>query len=228
MKALFISILLGYKSTLLIMSPDYLFDVIAITVSLFALITYHAYIYISVFVFMSDRIQLSTNMKNSVFWINKHGQKGDAPTVTLAIQTLRNTILIAIFVGGYSLQLGISTINTYSNSMGIFEAFRCIVIGILSLASFLSWATVIRIASHLGYMVGTLDYDTKMINKISAAIDEKNEFEASAAVPAEEAVIHRRRGSFRRVPLEQAAEKEPPNIPKESARMLQMMLICVK
>ena len=78
---------------------DKSFDIAAIAVSSGVLIGYHAYLYLAVFLYMNDNIQLSTNMKNSIWWLKKHELKGDAPTVTLAIQTFRNTILVAIFVG---------------------------------------------------------------------------------------------------------------------------------
>ena len=51
------------------------------------------------------------------------------------------------------MQLAISTTNSGSSS-----EFRSIVIAALAFSSFLAWATVIRIASSLGYLIGTLDY----------------------------------------------------------------------
>jgi hypothetical protein len=40
---------------------------------------------------------------------------------------------------------------------------RAIILAILLFASFLSWACVIRHASHLGYMLGTLGYIDKRV-----------------------------------------------------------------
>ena len=49
--------------------------------------------------------------------------------------------------------MAIATTNSSSGS-----EFRSIVIASLAFSSFLAWATVIRIASNLGYLIGTLDY----------------------------------------------------------------------
>ena len=90
------------------------FDLEAIAVSVCLLSGYHAFLYTLVFCFASNRIQLSTNLKNSILWIKKHQQKTDAPTVTLAVQTLRNTILVAVFIGGYALEDRVARIERYA------------------------------------------------------------------------------------------------------------------
>jgi hypothetical protein len=56
-------------------------------------------------------------------------------------------------LGGYTLQLAMSITSSSSGS-----EFRSIIIAALAFSSFLAWATVIRIASSLGYLIGTLDY----------------------------------------------------------------------
>jgi len=102
---------------------------------------------------------LSTNIKIALSWIRKHKEKGDAPNVTLAIQTLRNTILIAIFAGGFTLALGLSYSYAYTNIIGD-EVLQLqhIIMCVCLLCSFLCWACVVRYSSHVGYYIGALSY----------------------------------------------------------------------
>ena len=203
------------------------FDLEAIAVSVCLLSGYHAFLYTLVFCFASNRIQLSTNLKNSILWIKKHQQKTDAPTVTLAVQTLRNTILVAVFIGGYALELGISTTNAYLTNEGQFAKLRSLIITVLAVGSFLAWATVIRIAAHLGYMIGTLDYSPPKNELISSVVSGDIE-EGSKQNLDDSSSWYLSSYSFKRVPLDEALVVQPPDIPKESARMLQMLLICFK
>jgi len=128
--------------------------------SLGILFLYHAHYYISIITRGSaSHTALSTNVKIALSWIKKHKEKADAPNVTLAIQTLRNTILIAIFVGGNSLSFGLNYSINYKDIIGD-EALQLqyIILSVCLLCSFLCWACVIRYASHLGYYIGTLSY----------------------------------------------------------------------
>ncbi len=108
-------------------------------------------------------MQLALNLKNSMHWIQKHKEKSDAQSTTLAIQTLRNTILVAVFIGGYALNSAYGIINSYEDSnKSTRSKVRNIILAVILFASFLCWANVIRLASHLGYMIGTLDYVDKV------------------------------------------------------------------
>ncbi len=111
-------------------------------------------------------VQLALNLANSGHWIEKHKEKDDPQSGTLAIQTMRNTIMVAVFIGGYSLNFAYSVVGNYdadNNSMRM--NVRAIILTILLFASFLCWACVIRHASHLGYMVGTLGYVDKTVSE---------------------------------------------------------------
>lgn len=213
------------------MISDY--DLGAIVASLGAMILYHSYLYGSVYLFVNDRIQLSTNMKNSILWLQKHRTKGDAPTATLAIQTLRNTILVAIFIGGYSLQVGIAATNSITSDLTEVETIRIIIISIFTFISFLAWASVIRIASHLGYMIGTLEHDALLKaakNEAASNVEEIKLVEEEVVVHAGDGEVSTRSrdSKVKRVTVSKAVEMEPPDISKETSRMMQMMLIHLK
>lgn len=132
-----------------------LFDLIALIVTIVALSLYHCILYSSVCFVGDSWSQLSTNIKNSHYWMMKHSEQSDTPTTTLAVQTFRNTIVVSVFVAGISLQRASSVISDYNTLESDVERIRAIIISILLFSSFLSWACVIRLASHMGFMVGT-------------------------------------------------------------------------
>lgn len=104
--------------------------------------------------------QLGRNYYNMILWSDKHAEKPDAPSVTLAIQTLRNTILVGIFIGGASLQYAANACDFLVRPVGpISPQIFCreLILGGLLFISFLNWTQVIRFANHLGYWIGTLE-----------------------------------------------------------------------
>ena len=147
---------------------------IVISLSLFAI--YHIITYNAVYS-KSKSITLYKNLINSRYWIEKHKSKDDAPTVTLAIQTLRNTILVAIFLGGGSFTAAYSTLNALSDANGINDECRRIILSVLLMISFLFFASVIRAASHLGYQLGLLYKKALKIEAKSDNIDLKSQIE---------------------------------------------------
>jgi uncharacterized membrane protein len=107
-------------------------------------------------------------MFNGLIWITKHNEKPDAPSVTLAIQTLRNTIFVAIFTGGAVFQYGATNLNNFDRSASVERKVRVVILGAVLLLSFLCWASVIRTSSHLGYFLGALEFHDKEIKRIAA------------------------------------------------------------
>jgi len=104
--------------------------------------------------------QTGRNYNNMLLWAEKHAEKPDAPSVTLAIQTLRNTILVGVFIGGASLQYAANACDFLVRPGGpISPQLFCreLILGGLLFISFLNWTQVIRFANHLGYWVGTLE-----------------------------------------------------------------------
>ena len=103
-------------------------------------------------------MQLAKTTSMSLLWVRKHREKDDAASMQLAIHTFRNTLLIAIFMGGLALQAAITCGSYYTTATVSFERVRLMIISVTLLLSFLSWASVIRTCAHLGYMTGVLSY----------------------------------------------------------------------
>jgi len=110
-------------------------------------------------------VQLSTNIKNSHYWMMKHSEQSDTPTTTLAVQTFRNTIVVSVFVGGISLTRASQVISDFQSLETDGEKVRAILVSTLLFCSFLSWVCVIRLASHMGFMVGTFFQMKKEVEK---------------------------------------------------------------
>lgn len=141
-----------------------LFDLIALILSLVLLLAYNIYAYSITLSYVCCKkpndelvkLQLHRNWATSYLWMQKHAQKNDAPTVTLAIQTFRNTILVATFLGTITFQSAISICNSYISMTDDYQRARSIILVVLLFSSFLSWSSVIRCAAHLGYQTGVL------------------------------------------------------------------------
>ena len=182
-------------------------DLGAIIGSLLALSLYHLYAYGYVCCGKTKSIQLSRNVYNGLMWVAKHKEKIDAASVTLAIQTLRNTILISVFVGGYAFQYGFIYLNVYSVDEEIEMKTRSIVLSICLLASFLCWVNVIRSASHLGYFMGALEYQEKAFAK-SATIKQETIVGNNLSLSAEDKVVAVETRPMERTELEPEALAE--------------------
>ena len=149
------------------------FNVGAVSAALTSLFVYHCFTYGSIFLGKARNLQLARNIRNSSLWFDKHKSIKDAPTVTLAIQTLRNTILIAIFIGGFAFQYAWQSMNAVPLAPTINDEIRFIILGILLFSSFLCWANTIRLASHMGYIIGTLDQQVTDLEKAKTLLGSK-------------------------------------------------------
>jgi len=135
---------------------------LASSLGLFSL--YYLYAYSSFFCSSKENIQLKRNLHNAMIWLSKHTIKDDPQSVTLAIQTLRNTMLAAIFVGGACFQYGFTLINTVTiarEAPTAAEIVRTVIVSTFLFLSFFAWASVIRAAAHLGYIIGVLGYSAR-------------------------------------------------------------------
>ncbi len=143
------------------------YDSWIIGICLFLSLFYHLHLYIQPLRGKETKTQLSLNIRNSIRWIVKHKEKGDSASGTLAIQTLRNTMLVAIFVGGNAFAFTFSLANTIHeidrDSQGLLFVRSIILISLLT-GSFLCWACVIRFISHMGYLVGTLGVPDSLLD----------------------------------------------------------------
>lgn len=135
------------------------FDCAAIGVSLFSLSVYLVLYQTRVFrKELAHSTQTGRNFANMFLWVQKHGEKPDAPTVTLAVQTLRNTILVAVFIGGSSLTAAVSALDILTRPVVTPQLLtRQLLIASLLFLSFLNWTQVLRFANHIGFFVGTLE-----------------------------------------------------------------------
>lgn len=222
-------------------TPLSLFDIIALATCIFALFAYHFFFYHTT-VQVDGKLQLSFNMRNVAHWLHKHKEKSDPQTTTLAIQTLRNTIMVGIFVGGNALNFAYNVTASYDPDYSKRMQARSIILAILLFASFLCWANVIRHASHLGYLIGTLDFEDKMdlevldhlsghnssvtsgrthveLSQVEPTVTDKEGKEATADLEAAVDVSNRTR---RRVELYEFDRKV---VIKKSEHLLQRMLL---
>ena len=102
--------------------------------------------------------------------VSKHFAKNDAATCTMGLHQLRSIIIVGIFVGSNSLLIAYSYLNSFplvggSDSVA---GIRAIIISTFLFLSFLSFAMVIRCASHLGYTLGA-SADDDMDEKIGVS-----------------------------------------------------------
>jgi len=138
------------------------FEVAAVCATLVLFAAYHIHLYIIRPSFLGESIPFAVNMVNAEMWIKKHKEAGDPTTTVLAVQTLRNTLMAAIFIGGNSIVIAYDLANDYPDLVSERLKVRSLIIMGLMFSSFLCWANVIRLASVLGYMIGTMQYSEKL------------------------------------------------------------------
>lgn len=142
------------NSVVKIMSPDSEATVICASV----LFAYQLITIVQISFLPSEWCLYLNDKKNSLLmdkWLNKYLF---APTTLreqlTAIHTLRNIIIVAIFLGGYSLNTGLALLRKHQNtSMGK------TVLAVQLLLGFLCWAQVIRNADHLGMAITSMTGD---------------------------------------------------------------------
>lgn len=150
------------------------FNISAIVASLTVMLVYNIHAYSiairSIFVLKdSDTLsssdssqklkrQLARNWSASTLWMEKHLEKSDAASVTLAVQTFRNTIIVSTFMGLITFQSAINIIGTFLDATDVIEQACIIILFVLLFLGFLCFASVIRCASHLGFFTGVLSH----------------------------------------------------------------------
>ena len=162
------------------------FDIGAVSICMGILLVYHFHLFYSVFGLRVQGPQMAVNFKNAKKWVLKHKEKSDPASVTLAVQTLRNSILVSTFIGGGVFVNGIDIANSYPNDIvSARMKARAIILSSCMIASFLCWVNVIRFSSHLGYLLGTVSYKIPPSSEpiIKMALDEP---QSPVAVPQTE------------------------------------------
>ena len=121
----------------------------------------------------------SVSLKNAIYWLDKHQHKTDTATAQLAIHTLRNTIIISVFVGGVAFQVGFQVVNNYNqiDNRNQLMQVRAAFLGAAFFSSFVCWVCSIRYASHLGFMMGTLTYLVGVERKLDIAREKREIWE---------------------------------------------------
>jgi hypothetical protein len=131
-------------------------DTAAIVFAGAGLSLYHVHLYLTSFSNPNANSHLRQLISNTVYFVKKHQEKDDPLSGQLAIQTLRNTIIVAVFVGGSVLTLGLAFSTQYSETDAINLKIRAVLLTFFCFCSFLSWVMVIRFSAQVGYLMGTL------------------------------------------------------------------------
>ena len=85
----------------------------------------------------------------------KHG--GSAQDIVAAVQTLRNSVLVSVFIGTVAFNTMTSALGSLRDGGATASSFAYLVellVALLAAGSFLSFAVCIRCAAHSGYVVG--------------------------------------------------------------------------
>jgi Protein of unknown function, DUF599 len=148
------------------------FNLVAVVVITSVLVLYN--VIIVVFTKRDNEVGslLNTLLHVGPAFVDKHFAKDDAPTVTLAIQSLRNVILVSIFIGGLSFQYAISMLVNASTNPVYDEQVRGVILATFLLSSFLNFALCIRCSSHLGLIIDSGGYTIKRISNIKTEEEE--------------------------------------------------------
>ena len=139
---------------------EYLYNILCISICLFALTAYASSSYLFTFFYprSSAKMQMVKTTRSALLWLKKHREKTDSPSVTVAVQTLRNSIFVAIFTGGATFLSAITLLNSFPSIHDPYQKIRTVILSVILFLSFLAWASVLRSSSHLGYMTGVLKY----------------------------------------------------------------------
>lgn len=125
------------------------FEYAAIAITVAVLLVYNG---VALF---APRTNLRGMLSMNNTWGRKHIALGAAAEVTLAIQTLRNSVLVSIFIGTVAFNTMTSTLTSLAqSSSGSPLWLMQLMIAILAAGAFLSFAVCIRCAAHAGYLVG--------------------------------------------------------------------------
>ncbi len=139
------------------------FDICAVTSALILFVGYHLHLYFIKPHCLGGQLPYALNKINAEIWLLKHKEKAnESPVVLLAIQTIRNTMMAAVFVGGNALIIAYDLSNNYAEISDARLKVRSLVITAFMFMSFLCWANVIRLGSLVGYFLGTLQFGEKL------------------------------------------------------------------
>ncbi len=133
-----------------------LFDLLSIFLTLSLFLVYHVYFWVHILDRKDDtkkHLVVGINLQNAKLWVTKHHSQADNnSSILLAVHTLRNTILVGIFVGGSSFAFLLQTFGsaTLLEREGT-NLMRSVILGSFFSLSFLCWTTVIRCAGNRSF-----------------------------------------------------------------------------
>jgi len=130
------------------------FEIVSLSVSGLVLILYNS------FALFSGKTNLGLMLKADDEWSRRHRMtSGNAADVTAAIQTLRNSVLVSVFIGTVTF----NTMIDAHKSLKIYNKYSFLwlanlVVAVLYACSFLSFCICIRCAAHSGYLIGDFSF----------------------------------------------------------------------
>jgi hypothetical protein len=213
------------------------FEIVAIFSTLTLFVGYHLHLYVIRPSCLGGSIPFAINLVNSEMWMKKHKEGNDTAAILLAVQTLRNTLMAAIFIGGNAIVIAYNLANEYPSLTDPRLRVRSLVIMTLMFSSFLCWANVIRLASVLGYMIGTMTYSEKLrtdltVEQRGSGPSDIDDISLSSGVSAnaDTSTSQKRKKRIRRSKLRVKnhvfTAEAIPDIYEESTKMLKLMIMC--
>jgi len=157
------------------MYPSESFDIAALAISVILLASYHIIHITEVYLEQNEVFNLSINSKITDLWVDKYFNSRNPEGMMEVIHALRNTVLIAIFLGGYTLESSYSLMSPpnmgflpssggsshrrMAASMAIDSPSDIgnIVLIICLFSSFICWLQVLRNCIHLGFVIDGWD-----------------------------------------------------------------------
>lgn len=131
-------------------------DTVALVIVLFNAIVYNGYIIYKART-RDGSIMLSISLTAGPQFVAKHLIRDDAGSTTLMVQTLRNTLIVGVFLAGGALNSALAALeglNAESLLTLSLRGIRQVLLSTFLFLAFLNFAIVLRSAIHLGYMVG--------------------------------------------------------------------------
>lgn len=117
---------------------------------------------------------VNQNRRSIRHWITRQATNQDNASMILTVQTFRNTIMVATFIGGAAFSNAFSQLNS-SSHLPLDRKIVAIFISICLFASFLCWTQVIRACLRLAYILYAWNYEVDALGKNHEEPAEKRE-----------------------------------------------------
>lgn len=160
-------------------------NIAAMCLAAVALLSYQMRFIWLLFFTRDDRIHAMLSIRVMRNWIEKLFLRQSIDSVTLGIQTLRNLIIVAVFIGGSTLNFSIDLLLTLTPRSPIANV-AILWVASCMLCSFICWTQVVRAAVHLGYVLYALDIagDSDDVGEVKDNIASTQEFDGNVHMSA--------------------------------------------